>query len=179
MTDAKYQSPYYGKLKHRQIMACLKWTNYHANIWRLYNDDKMSAPEIAQFINENTPNWFMGISARSIQRALNTYAKSLGIHKGTRSVGDSFRLAVQRGRVKWAYKEYKIKRPNLRINGLRYNILKRDGFKCVLCGLTAKDTVLEIDHIIAVCDGGETIEQNLRILCHDCNVGKRIDERER
>ncbi len=56
---------------------------------------------------------------------------------------------------------------------LRYKILKRDGFKCKLCGRKSEDGVeLEVDHIIPVSKGGKTIESNLRTLCKDCNRGK-------
>ena len=56
---------------------------------------------------------------------------------------------------------------------LRYDIMKRDGFKCVLCGRTVKDGVkLNVDHIIPISKGGKTIKSNLRTLCFDCNIGK-------
>lgn len=58
--------------------------------------------------------------------------------------------------------------------GLRYDILKRDGFRCVLCGATARDGVeLHVDHIIPVSKGGKTVMSNLRTLCDRCNLGKR------
>ncbi len=57
---------------------------------------------------------------------------------------------------------------------LRYDILKRDGFKCVLCGATVEDGVkLHVDHINPVSKGGKTIKSNLRTLCDRCNLGKR------
>lgn len=58
---------------------------------------------------------------------------------------------------------------------LRYQVLKRDNFKCVICGRSpAKDPNIElhIDHIIPWSKGGETIIDNLRTLCSDCNLGK-------
>lgn len=55
---------------------------------------------------------------------------------------------------------------------VRYRILKRDGFKCVLCGKTARDTKLEIDHIHPISLGGDSSDKNLRTLCADCNGGK-------
>lgn len=55
----------------------------------------------------------------------------------------------------------------------RYEILKRDNFKCQICGRTQADGVkLEVDHIIPISKGGKTVEENLRTLCHDCNIGK-------
>ena len=56
---------------------------------------------------------------------------------------------------------------------MRYAILKRDGFRCKLCGRSADDGVrLHVDHIIPISKGGKTIESNLQVLCEDCNLGK-------
>lgn len=58
-------------------------------------------------------------------------------------------------------------------NSLRYDILRRDGFKCQLCGATQEDGVkLHVDHIIPVAKGGKTEYSNLRTLCEKCNRGK-------
>jgi hypothetical protein len=68
-------------------------------------------------------------------------------------------------------KESKTKR-NIPL-GLRYRILKRDGFKCVACGYGPKDDVkLHIDHKIPYSLGGITIVENLQTLCSDCNISK-------
>jgi len=56
---------------------------------------------------------------------------------------------------------------------LRYDILRRDRFRCCLCGRSAQDGIeLEVDHIIPVSKGGETTYDNLQTLCRDCNRGK-------
>lgn len=56
---------------------------------------------------------------------------------------------------------------------LRYQVLKRDHYRCVLCGRSAKDGVkLHVDHIKPVSRGGKTELNNLRTLCADCNLGK-------
>lgn len=56
---------------------------------------------------------------------------------------------------------------------LRYDILKRDGFRCVLCGRTPKDGItLHVDHILPVSKGGLTEPSNPRTLCSICNLGK-------
>lgn len=59
--------------------------------------------------------------------------------------------------------------------GLRYEVLKRDRFRCVLCGAspaTHLGCVLHVDHIIPWSRGGKTIPENLRSLCETCNLGK-------
>lgn len=58
-------------------------------------------------------------------------------------------------------------------DGMRYDVLKRDGFRCVLCGMSSKDgAVLHVDHIIPVSKGGKSVMSNLRTLCEKCNIGK-------
>lgn len=62
----------------------------------------------------------------------------------------------------------------LMTNSKRYDILKRDGFRCQICGRTQLDGAkLEVDHIIPVSKGGKTVDHNLQTLCHECNQGKK------
>ena len=59
---------------------------------------------------------------------------------------------------------------------MRFLILKRDSYRCQLCGRSAQDNViLEIDHKIAVSRGGSDEESNLWTLCFTCNRGKHND----
>lgn len=58
---------------------------------------------------------------------------------------------------------------------LRFKIMRRDNFKCCICGNSpAKDPTIElhIDHIIPWAKGGETVLENLQTLCSICNLGK-------
>ena len=58
-------------------------------------------------------------------------------------------------------------------DSLRYDILKRDNFRCQICGITAQDGAkLHVDHIVPVSKGGKTEHLNLRTLCDRCNMGK-------
>lgn len=59
-------------------------------------------------------------------------------------------------------------------DSLRYNVMKRDGFRCVLCGRNASEdgVKLHVDHIRPVSKGGKTEMSNLRTLCDQCNWGK-------
>ena len=58
-------------------------------------------------------------------------------------------------------------------DSLRYDILKRDGYRCRICGATQADGVkLHVDHIIPVSKGGRTEPSNLQTLCERCNLGK-------
>lgn len=59
--------------------------------------------------------------------------------------------------------------------GLRFKVLQRDRFKCVLCGdhpARNSECVLHVDHVIPWSKGGKTREDNLRTLCATCNVGR-------
>lgn len=58
---------------------------------------------------------------------------------------------------------------------LRYKVLKRDKYKCRICGSSpGKDASvkLHIDHILPWSKGGESVIGNLQTLCKDCNAGK-------
>lgn len=55
---------------------------------------------------------------------------------------------------------------------VRFEVFKRDLFKCQYCGATPPGAVLEIDHIQAVADGGDNGQDNLVTACFDCNRGK-------
>ena len=60
---------------------------------------------------------------------------------------------------------------------LRYFILKRDNFRCVLDGrspATERGLVLHVDHIVPWAKGGATVASNLRTLCSHCNLGKGV-----
>lgn len=62
--------------------------------------------------------------------------------------------------------------PSLR---LRYQVLKRDLFSCKICGASpAKNpaVLLHVDHIQPWSKGGETVIENLQVLCEKCNLGK-------
>ncbi|RCS58297.1 homing endonuclease associated repeat-containing protein [Parvibium lacunae] len=56
---------------------------------------------------------------------------------------------------------------------LRAIVLMKDGARCRLCGVTPQDGArLHVDHIIPWANGGETVVENLQILCEKCNIGK-------
>ena len=56
---------------------------------------------------------------------------------------------------------------------LRYEILKRAKYRCELCGISAADKALEVDHIVPRKQGGTDNLSNLQALCYSCNAMKR------
>ena len=58
-------------------------------------------------------------------------------------------------------------------DSLRYDVLNRDNFTCVICGASARQGArLHIDHIIPIAKGGKSTLSNLQTLCERCNIGK-------
>ena len=80
-------------------------------------------------------------------------------------------LRLKKQKQEYSYK-VKVERAKMS-DSLRYDILRRDGFRCQLCGASAKEgATLHVDHIVPVSKGGKTVSSNLRTLCDRCNIGK-------
>jgi ATP adenylyltransferase len=58
-------------------------------------------------------------------------------------------------------------------DSLRFLVLKAAGGRCQLCGISAKERPLDVDHIIPRSRGGKTEIANLQALCSKCNRSKR------
>lgn len=55
---------------------------------------------------------------------------------------------------------------------VRFEVFKRDSFKCQYCGKCAPDVILHVDHIEPVSKGGDNDIMNLITSCAECNSGK-------
>jgi len=55
---------------------------------------------------------------------------------------------------------------------LRFRVFARDNFKCVYCGRTPPDVILQTDHILPSSANGSDELDNLVTACFDCNTGK-------
>lgn len=93
------------------------------------------------------------------------------IHKGVISMG---RLSTKKNKKasEMPIKDVKTARKPLS-KKIRFEIFKRDGFKCQYCGKSAPDVVLHVDHINPVSKGGSDDLMNLITSCSDCNLGKK------
>lgn len=71
-------------------------------------------------------------------------------------------------------RQYQIKLERSKMSdALRYDIMKRDNYRCRICGSTSSDGIkLHVDHIKPVSKGGKTLAENLQTLCDRCNMGK-------
>lgn len=61
-------------------------------------------------------------------------------------------------------------------DSIRFDIFKRDGYQCKICGSSPNDDgeiTLHVDHIIPVAKGGTSDYENLQTLCSRCNMGKK------
>jgi hypothetical protein len=55
---------------------------------------------------------------------------------------------------------------------LRFQVLRRDDFRCTYCGRRPPEVVLHIDHVVPWRDHGPTAFENLKTACRECNLGK-------
>lgn len=62
--------------------------------------------------------------------------------------------------------------PNPRWFALRFEILERDEYTCRYCGRSAPSVPIEVDHVVAVAEGGTDDPENLVACCWSCNRGK-------
>lgn len=56
---------------------------------------------------------------------------------------------------------------------IRYEVLKNAKFRCELCGISADEKALEVDHIVPRNKQGSDDISNLQSLCYSCNAMKR------
>ena len=52
---------------------------------------------------------------------------------------------------------------------LRRLVLRRDGWRCLWCGISFTESRLQVDHVIPWSAGGSDRTDNLRALCEPCN----------
>jgi diadenosine tetraphosphate (Ap4A) HIT family hydrolase/5-methylcytosine-specific restriction endonuclease McrA len=76
----------------------------------------------------------------------------------------------KRGDKVWSHR----RRGHRPISGsIRYQVLSRAKFKCELCGISADEKNIEVDHIFPKSLGGKDDMSNFQALCYSCNAAKR------
>ena len=77
---------------------------------------------------------------------------------------------AKRGSAIWAHRR---KSSGYVPGTARYEVLKRAKFRCELCGISADEKALEVDHIVPRNNGGSDELHNFQALCYSCNATKR------
>lgn len=76
----------------------------------------------------------------------------------------------RRGQTIWEHR----RRGHRPISGTtRFTVLKRAAFRCEVCGISADEKNLEVDHIHPKSLGGKDEISNFQALCYTCNASKR------
>ena len=76
----------------------------------------------------------------------------------------------RRGDTAWSHR----RRGHRPVSGsVRYQVLSRAKFRCELCGISADEKNIEVDHIFPKSLGGKDDISNFQALCYSCNSAKR------
>lgn len=158
----------------------------------LKNNGEATVQQIAQAILDKDPSqieYFSEIVKNMVGRVL---TKNRGI---TEKNGNTYRLIgsdqltyeqiqelialcqtkidefeTRRGQSVWKHR----RRGHRPISGsVRYEVLSRAKFKCELCGVSADEKNIEVDHIFPKSLGGKDDLSNFQALCYSCNAAKR------
>lgn len=114
-------------------------------IGRISSIDESKAAYIIDYIQSNTDRF------KDSKSVILFFRKALEYHYDAEKYGKSNGVAI----------------------GARFDVLRRDKYKCRICGRSAKDGVsLEVDHIIPRSFGGGDEPGNLQTTCFDCNRGR-------
>ena len=90
--------------------------------------------------------------------------------------GELYEPLNGRGRKRFVSSKQRRKRKTLSPKQ-RFLVMKENGYRCQICGITAKDNAhvrLEIDHKVPIANGGSNQLDNLWVLCFECNRGKSV-----
>lgn len=56
---------------------------------------------------------------------------------------------------------------------IKMRVVRRDNYRCQICGKQLLDNEVEFDHVIPVSKGGSSEEHNIRLTCYECNRDKK------
>lgn len=158
----------------------------------LKRNGQASVHQIAQAILDKDPTqieYFSEIVKNMVGRVLtknrgitektgNNYRLIGSEHLTSEQTAELLRLCKQkidefeakRGDAVWEHR----KRGHRPISGsVRYEVLSRAKFKCELCGISADEKNIEVDHIFPKSLGGKDDLSNYQALCYSCNAAKR------
>jgi 5-methylcytosine-specific restriction endonuclease McrA len=161
---------YYGRQPRRRELTSFPSTISQGPYWRRFGSWTVALANFVEFINaeEATPasdseTDLLAEIPESIESISLTPQNQLDIRNTSRKVAVPIESLPRRRTPR---------DPSLR---LRYKVLVRDNFSCCQCGrspATELGIILHIDHEIPWSKGGDTVFENLRVLCKQCNLGK-------
>ncbi len=103
---------------------------------------------------------------------LTTKLKNEDIYKETENIEEELQNSLT-DEEEQSILQRKIDEKNVVKAGVRWQVFERDDFKCVACGISAREgAILHIDHILPRSKGGKDEMNNYQTLCHKCNIGK-------
>lgn len=142
-------------------------------IWRIRHDRKLKEEkEVTDRVKGEEKDRRRGVERERIQNEARFKRKADDKERRVKREKTQDAERIKR-EEEYERKKVKEKERSKLTKSMRYDVIKRDSFKCVLCGRGGSDGVtLEVDHIIPVSRGGRTEMSNLRTLCRDCNRGK-------
>jgi len=113
-----------------------------------------------------------------VEKNKNQYKLTAFENLNEKQVNDLIKLCEQkleeyikkRGEAIWQHRK---KNRGYITGTIRYEVLKRAQFRCELCGVSADERALEVDHIVPVNLVGEDSINNYQALCYSCNAMKR------
>jgi len=145
-----------------------KLDKYKDKIEYWYTKQFMGGVEIA----EELKKLGVDITPRSVQR----YLHKAGIE--VRSVSDALGTYWENhehpniGFYKWGGID-KAERLKRSVSQYRRKLVKeRDNYTCQICGKKQDETLLMVDHIKPLAQGGDNSLENLQTLCWECNLKK-------
>lgn len=140
------------------------WEKYHAKKWFLKTENALFQEK------RLNPDLDFVVTVKAIY---DSPKGEVHLERTEKFNSDECMLAMEIIRDVEEYKKTREYQRSLMSASLRYDVMKRDGFKCVICGASADDGAkLHVDHIKPIAKGGKTELDNLRTLCSDCNLGK-------
>lgn len=170
------------KLKTPEIGKKNYWSNKKKNIWKncencqisffcKWKGKKYCTKQCSQKANrkDKSKGYNRGIYKSSCIYCGSKFPKRSPGHK---ICSDYCREKIIESRKKLSSEEYALDNKAYKS---RFEILKRDGFKCHYCGRSASEdgVKLHIDHITPKSRGGKDDPENYITSCSECNIGKR------
>lgn len=153
-------------LKIQKILGPVNKTDLLSNLKNVW--DKLGRQPTQRHLTKPLSDY----SVSTYKRSFGTWYNAIdALINYIRENGDTVKFSKAREEVK---KTRPVKHRQVP-KSLRYDILKRDGFRCQGCGKSPASqpgVVLHVDHIIPLSKGGTNDPDNLVTLCGDCNIGK-------